>query len=196
MYKRIFLLFCLVIIAKQGFNQPCFNVEIETRVDYVLPRCNLNDGFIDARRSVGGTPPYSYSIDTLDSQLGVFIDLGIGTYTLITTDARGCTSSRDIELIYKDLEVVITPDNTFTPNGDNINDTWRITGIDRFQGTDVRVFNRWGQQVFVSNPYINELGWDGTQNGSNAPPGTYFYVISVIDNCIEDHLAGSITIVR
>jgi gliding motility-associated-like protein len=46
-----------------------------------------------------------------------------------------------------------------TPNGDGINDTWVIYNIENHPGTIVRVFNRWGKEVFYAIDYKND--WDG-----------------------------------
>jgi gliding motility-associated-like protein len=46
-----------------------------------------------------------------------------------------------------------------TPNGDGVNDTWVIYNIENHPGSIVRVFNRWGKEVFYSNNYHND--WDG-----------------------------------
>ncbi len=46
-----------------------------------------------------------------------------------------------------------------TPNGDGVNDTWVIYNIENHPGTIVRVFNRWGNEVYYSNNYHND--WDG-----------------------------------
>lgn len=69
--------------------------------------------------------------------------------------------------------------NALTPNGDNIDDTWTITGIDRpvFEAAVVSVFDRWGQQVFKSLGY--RTPWDGTNNGRYLPSGAYYYVIEL-----------------
>ena len=69
--------------------------------------------------------------------------------------------------------------NALTPNGDNIDDTWTIDGIDRpvFEAAVVSVFDRWGQQVFKSLGY--RTPWDGTNNGNFLPSGAYYYVIEL-----------------
>ena len=74
--------------------------------------------------------------------------------------------------------------------------TWVILGIESFQSSEVNVYNKWGQQVHLNSPYNNEAGWDGTQNGSDLPSGTYFYVITVFNNCQEESLAGVVNIIR
>lgn len=69
--------------------------------------------------------------------------------------------------------------NALTPNGDDIDDTWTISGIDRpvFEAAVVSVFDRWGQQVFKSLGY--RTPWDGTNNGRYLPTGAYYYVIEL-----------------
>ncbi len=65
-----------------------------------------------------------------------------------------------------------------TPNGDGANDTWEIRGLDRFPGSSIKVFNKWGDQVFDSKDYRND--WGGTRtNGEPLADGTYFYLIQI-----------------
>jgi gliding motility-associated-like protein len=65
----------------------------------------------------------------------------------------------------------------FTPNGDGLNDVFRVVGLKYQDLVDFRVYNRWGQQVFYTNNYKD--GWDGTFNGVKQDMGTYFYTIIV-----------------
>ncbi|ASZ10867.1 DUF11 domain-containing protein [Chitinophaga pendula] len=63
--------------------------------------------------------------------------------------------------------------NVITPNGDGKNDKFVIVGIERFPGSSLLIYNRWGNQVFQSKNYRNE--WDG--NGLNE--GTYYYLLEL-----------------
>ncbi len=74
--------------------------------------------------------------------------------------------------------------NAFSPNGDGLNDTWVIRGIDSFGSNTVRIFNRWGDEVISFEDYNNlDVSWDGNYaTGSKVPTGTYFYVIELPDN--------------
>jgi len=65
--------------------------------------------------------------------------------------------------------------NTFTPNGDGINDKWIIGYIEDYPNATVNVFNRYGQKVLTSIGY--NMPWDGTYNGVKVPVGTYYYII-------------------
>ncbi|MFM7729782.1 MAG: gliding motility-associated C-terminal domain-containing protein [Flavobacteriales bacterium] len=67
--------------------------------------------------------------------------------------------------------------NTFTPNGDGINDSWRIRQIERFENCQIEVFDRWGQSIFKSIGYAQP--WDGTFKGRPIPTGPYYYVIEL-----------------
>jgi gliding motility-associated-like protein len=67
--------------------------------------------------------------------------------------------------------------NTFTPNGDGINETWEIPGMLDFKNAQVSVYTRWGQKVFNTVGYATE--WDGTNGGKKLPSGTYYYVIEL-----------------
>jgi gliding motility-associated-like protein len=68
----------------------------------------------------------------------------------------------------------------FSPNNDGINDLWVIENVDSYPNNTVRVFNRWGSEVFVENGYRNT--WDGvstsgSSNGNKLPVGAYLYII-------------------
>ncbi len=67
--------------------------------------------------------------------------------------------------------------NAISPNGDNVNDTWGILGIQKFPRAEVNVYDRWGQNVFRSIGYATP--WDGTNRGKKLPTGSYYYVIEL-----------------
>ena len=64
----------------------------------------------------------------------------------------------------------------FSPNGDGVNDTFVIKGLSNFPNHKLLVFNRWGNQVYAAENYLNN--WMGTFNDDliDLPDGTYFYV--------------------
>ncbi|MCW3485393.1 gliding motility-associated C-terminal domain-containing protein [Chitinophaga nivalis] len=63
--------------------------------------------------------------------------------------------------------------NTITPNGDGKNDKFVIPGLEKYPGSRLEIYNRWGNQVYISNNYGNN--WDGY--GLNE--GTYFYILNL-----------------
>jgi gliding motility-associated-like protein len=85
----------------------------------------------------------------------------------------------------------ITTSNAFSPNGDGINDTWFIGGIDLWPNAQIFIYSRWGNKVFQATNYENN--WDG----DDLPAATYYYVIELnpVDFDAEP-ITGSVTIVR
>lgn len=110
----------------------------------------------------------------------------------VTTTVGDCVFTDDVM-----VQVIrrIDPPNTFTPNGDGINDTWVIPGIGSYPGAQVVIHDRWGQIVYKSTGYREP--WDGTHNGARLADGTYYYSIQL--NQLEGDAApyqGFISIVR
>ncbi|MBN2350371.1 MAG: gliding motility-associated C-terminal domain-containing protein, partial [Bacteroidales bacterium] len=109
----------------------------------------------------------------------------------ITSD--GCTES---DTIYIQLRSIIEEIfSGFTPNGDGINDTWRIPNAYQYENIEVEIFNRWGNRVFHSKGYSSDKEWNGTYNGKELPIGTYYYIIHPNDGVTEPK-TGTVTIVR
>jgi gliding motility-associated-like protein len=112
------------------------------------------------------------------------------TYTLTVTGEGGCTSPPD-NMFLKVLKMPKVP-NTFTPNGDGINDTWRIEYLDTYPNCKVQVFTRTGQLVFESRGY--KQPWNGLYNGKALPFDTYYYIIEPENG--RQPVTGYVTIVK
>lgn len=93
-------------------------------------------------------------------------------YTLHVVSNAGCNISTD-EVVVTVFPKIEFP-NTFSPNGDGVNDTWKIPFISIFPTAKLRVVNRNGNLVFESN---NGTAWDGKFNGRDQPIGTYYYTL-------------------
>lgn len=70
--------------------------------------------------------------------------------------------------------------NGFSPNGDDKNDTFTITGLGNYPDNELIIYNRWGNQVYRKKNYDNS--WDGSWDGHPLPDGTYYYIICLPDN--------------
>jgi len=102
--------------------------------------------------------------------------LAVGNNVLRWTVRNGvCAPNLSEITIYVDALKIPTG---FSPNGDGINDTYVVPGIDYYEQVRFSVYNRWGGLVYQSNDYKND--WGGT-NMSNEPlaDDTYYYVIKV-----------------
>lgn len=88
--------------------------------------------------------------------------------------------------------------NGITPNGDGLNEVLFIPELantpDQYPDAELIVFNRWGDMVFRSQPYLND--WDGrSSDGSDLPQGTYYYILR-LSIPRSEYRKGDITIVR
>ncbi len=98
----------------------------------------------------------------------------VDSFTYIIVGQFGtATATVYLDILCEDLTIF----NGFSPNGDYINDSFVITGIESFANNTLIIFNRWGNQVFYKEGYSNDNGWDGTWKGSPLPDGTYFYLL-------------------
>ncbi|HQB28823.1 MAG TPA: gliding motility-associated C-terminal domain-containing protein, partial [Paludibacter sp.] len=96
-----------------------------------------------------------------------------GTFTVKLIASNNYCTDMD-SVVVKVSESAVYAPNVFTPNGDGINDEFRVAykSIVEF---NCWVFNRWGQEVYHwTDP---QKGWDGTVKGKPASEGAYFYVI-------------------
>ena len=135
------------------------------------------------------TPSYNIS-DTLTLQPFVFPE-ETTTYTISATQ-NGCTQT-DYITVHIDKQLVFP--TTFSPNNDEINDTWEILGVNEFPNCFVQIFDRWGQEIYQSTGYNEKKAWDGTFNDKPVPEGVYFYVVK-LRNEENDEYKGSITLIR
>jgi len=87
--------------------------------------------------------------------------------------------------------------NAFTPNGDGLNDTFRMVGLppENITEFNLQIFNRWGEIVFSTRDI--EMGWDGTFNGAECPAGVYVWALFYREN--DRHTVtnkGTVMVVR
>ncbi|ASV30987.1 T9SS type B sorting domain-containing protein [Maribacter cobaltidurans] len=112
---------------------------------------------------------------------------GIGNNADEDDDNDGIEDSEDTNPLEADdttevpVEETVIPAEALTPNGDGINDTWVIPGIDNYPNNVVKVFNRWGHEVFAVQSYKNDWGGLYKDNREKLPSGSYLYVIDLGD---------------
>lgn len=110
-------------------------------------------------------------------------------YTITVNTAQGCTAKAS--LLVTVIKNPIIP-NTFSPNGDGINDVWNIPYLNSFPNVSVQIFDRYGRQVYKSIGY--STAWDGKVGGKGLPVGTYYYIINPEGG--RKPISGSVTILR
>jgi gliding motility-associated-like protein len=120
---------------------------------------------------------------------------GAGDYPITATGAQADNYTINYEsgvLTVSAVPTLVVVPNTFTPNGDGINDVWDIPALSAYPENRVTIYNRMGGAVFQSNGY--SVSWDGRSKGAQLPYGTYYYVINLGTNAKP--LAGYITLIR
>ena len=116
---------------------------------------------------------------------------GSNTFTYRVKDANGYYTNIASVVITVSFTGVKIP-NLFTPNGDGINDSFEINGLNQYQTNELQIINRWGNEVFHAKGYQNN--WTG--EGLNE--GTYYYLLRVrkIGSDEVEVFKGYITLVR
>jgi gliding motility-associated-like protein len=98
----------------------------------------------------------------------------------------GCVDS-DTQCIRIYNEFYVYIPNTFTPNNDNSNEIFKVSGIG-VKSVQINIFDRWGKQIFRSpvGP-LDKIWWDGFYRGELCPQGVYIYSITIIDEKNRAH---------
>ncbi|MBI1288161.1 MAG: T9SS type B sorting domain-containing protein [Flavobacteriales bacterium] len=167
-----------------------------TLTDYVevypLPVADFNldpnvvsvvDGTITfTDQSSGNIDTWNWNFGTGDSSIVqnpvyTYTDTGSFIVQLTVTTVNGCQSTTRGSVKVTPVFTFYIP-NSFTPNGDGVNDFFQPYG----EGVDwntfsMEIFNRWGDKIYVTN----DIGhpWDGTMNGHPAEMGVYVWSISI-----------------
>jgi len=134
--------------------------------------------------NTGATGPY-LSID------------GPGTYT-VTASGSCIDATASIVVTSEDCGTYVYVPNTFTPNGDGINDTFlpSVAGpVDRFE---LDIFDRWGERIHTTND--RGAGWDGDYSGVPSQDGVYVWTLTYRvlgpEGVKSERLVGHITLLR
>lgn len=156
--------------------------------------CNNENGGININ-GTGGTAPLQYSIDGIAYQSsGVFNNLTSGKYTTYVKDANGCLTADTVLLGVTDACSLILP-NAFTPNGDGVNDIFRVKYPFAVKAFILVVYNRLGERMFETTDITK--GWDGSCKGKSQPIGVYVWVaqITMVNNS-EQTTKGTVTLLK
>ncbi|MGB5170972.1 MAG: T9SS type B sorting domain-containing protein [Eudoraea sp.] len=116
---------------------------------------------------------YQFQID--DGPLqgeSIFTNIPPGLHQVSIMDLNGCGSITEMVTVIGFLSF-------FTPNGDGINDSWYLYGIDSLEQAVIEVYDRYGKLLKILSE--NELGWNGTYNGKELPSSDYWFKLSYLD---------------
>lgn len=157
----------LPIAAFNANPQNVFSVEPVVTFDN---QSTLNDqnqwSFDDGTFSTLENPPHEFPLG----------EVGNYAVQLIVTSDAGCKDTA-VRIVYVKDQLLFYCPNTFTPDGDEFNNTFRPvmeSGFDVYSFV-MKIYNRWGEEIFVSNDILT--GWDGTYGGKMVMNDTYVWVV-------------------
>ncbi|MCP4520194.1 MAG: gliding motility-associated C-terminal domain-containing protein [Cytophagales bacterium] len=169
------------------------SINVKTGEDQVImagEEASLSANVITDALNSNYTVEWMSLTQTITEQNTIISPATSDTYVLTATDEYGCSASD--EIFVRVMPYVVIP-NGFSPNGDDLNETWIIKNIEEYENASVKIYNRWGNEVYITyGGYDND--WDGTDNGNPLPNATYYYVIDLNHNDLVYN--GSITIIR
>ncbi|GAB4405291.1 MAG: hypothetical protein OHK0053_31180 [Microscillaceae bacterium] len=119
-----------------------------------------------------------------------------GVYQVVVRDAENCPVLYATYNVDVRCEPSLMVPTAFSPNQDGLNDVLQLFGKDLGR-LDFRIFNRWGEVIFVSNQ--QEQVWDGTFQGADVPPGTYLWTAKYVNILAPETViekSGRINLVR
>ncbi|MES2827305.1 MAG: gliding motility-associated C-terminal domain-containing protein [Bacteroidota bacterium] len=115
-----------------------------------------------------------------------------GEYWVTVSNGSGCgTISNTIKLEFSPAPTGFALLNAFSPNGDGVNDYWKISGLADDAVSSLKIYNRLGQLVFVGN---SNSVWDGKYRGIEVAAGVYYYLITSKSSVAP--MKGHVTVIR
>lgn len=107
-----------------------------------------------------------------------------GLYWLEAQNKNGCITSDSILIEFAPCECNVFIPNSFTPNDDGKNDTFKPKFYCDFEDYSIEIFNRWGELIFKSNNPSE--AWDGKVNSINAQSGLYACVVKYTSTILNN----------
>lgn len=132
---------------------------------------DLNESGNSILISVSGSGDYQYSIDGFIYQNSPqFFNIPGGNYMVYVKDIKGCG------IVTEEVNVMMYP-KFFTPNGDGINDYWKIKYSSLEPNIKTFIYDRYGK--LIKALVNNQDSWDGTFNGKTLPATDYWFVVKL-----------------
>ncbi len=139
--------------------------------------------------------PNDGSVDNPNISNPIVKPLDSTMYTVYGMNQWGCRDSAKVA-IDVDIDMTEYIPSAFTPNGDGLNDLFRIRGIKHQRIVDFKIYNRWGQMVYDYKTG-DEQGRDGTFNDVKLDMGVYNYVVILGKlGQLDKVYKGNVTLIR
>ena len=144
---------------------------LDTPKNFIEPVVNICKSLPKFTVPTQGYSAYLWSTGSTADSILIITE---GNYWLQVTDAAGCKGKENFTTVEKDCLTAIYFPNTFTPNGDHLNDVFRPKLFGECESFRMEVYNRYGARVFeTTNPLA---GWDGRISGQLQNTGAYVWI--------------------
>lgn len=165
-----------------------FTVAAFEPLTLVLENTNINEITAIA---AGGNPKYTFYLEgNNNGEDNTFRIRKTDTYTVVVVDENGCEATQDIFIEFIDIEIP----NFFTPNGDDVNNTWKPKNTEAFPNILTIIYDRYGRELYRMG--ADDKGWDGTYDNKELPSGDYWYTIKLKDEVDYREFVGHFTLYR
>jgi gliding motility-associated-like protein/uncharacterized repeat protein (TIGR01451 family) len=158
----------------------CNNVKIDTTRFEITPNAGADQTIyqyttttltavgLGTWKQASGDPAFVNIVNPSAASTEVNGFTALGVYHFVYTNNNECADTVAVTVLSDEMVIP----NIFTPNGDGKNDVFKIKGLEAYPGSQLSIFNRWGNEVYHSDNYLNN--WDG----SNLAEGTYYYLLN------------------
>ncbi len=140
---------------------------------------------------LGDGSNFRYSLDGQTPQVSnIFTNVKSGPHEIVVIDINGCGETP----VPIPVQLVNSP-KFFSPNGDGINDYWKISGLENQPNAKLYIFDRYGKlltQVFVNSG----SGWDGTINGQPLPGNDYWFTVTYEEGGVPKEFKSHFALIR
>lgn len=114
---------------------------------------------------------------------------------ILTINNKTCSATDSINIYIKECNCFVWIPNSFSPNNDGLNETFRVESNCKVENLHLEVYNRWGEKVFDSKNK-NNLLWDGKYLNTGSMSGSYIFVIHYEINKQPFYKRGAIDLIR
>ena len=149
---------------------------------------NFSDNQYVTISAEGSGGIYEYQLDeNMYQDSPTFNNVPYGEHIVTVRDKNGCGITQIQILVINYLKY-------FTPNDDNVNDTWNVIGLETDLTSNVFIYDRYGKLLTQVQPFGN--GWDGFYNNERLPATDYWFVVTYTQDGIPKEFKSHFTLKR
>jgi gliding motility-associated-like protein len=182
------------LISSDGVCNRSDTLVIETNNTPVIPL--LNDTLICFTDSalLDATAPNADQYLWSDGSTAPLIYVSAeGLYTVEASNVCGFDVQDVFVKVQECSQEVFLP-NAFTPDGNGLNDVLKARAYFRLEAFELRIYDRWGNEIFVSKDIAK--GWNGFYNGVRSVPGMYSWKMNYTRNGKSFLRKGTVMLIR